>query len=204
MKRIEIRSCNPGASRLGLDLRGGKRPAARPIIRGYAAVYDSLSSPIGGRFVERIAPGAFAAVLKRYPDVRALVDHDPSKILGRTKAGTLRLTSDAHGLAVEIHPPETTVAETIIEALRRGDVDQMSFGFAAIKDEWAEVKYDGATWPCRTLLDLDLFDVSIVTFPAYESTSVGLGDDAALARSERTVAAARAWLMRAQLLTASA
>ena len=136
-----------------------------PTIRGHAAVFNSLSEDLGG-FRERIAPGAFSGSLSG--DVRALFNHDPNYILGRTTSRTLRLVEDQRGLAVEIDPPDTQTTRHIVEAIRRGDVSQMSFGFRTRKDEWERTD-DG---DIRTLLDVELFDVSPVVFPAYPDTDV--------------------------------
>lgn len=143
-------------------------------IEGYAAVFNSESEPLdifGGVFVERIAPGAFKRSLSDGADVRALVDHDPSRIIGRRKAGTLEVREDPRGLKVSIKPPDTSAGRDLVASIRRGDVDQMSFGFRTIKDQWEE-KEDGTTE--RTLLDVDLLDVSAVTFPAYADTTIAV------------------------------
>jgi len=142
---------------------------SEPVITGYAAVFDSDSLDLGG-FVERIKEGAFARTLKEGADVRALVDHDASKIIGRNKAGTLELKEDKHGLHVRIKPPDTTSGRDIVTSIRRGDVDGMSFGFVANEYRWK----DDVTPVVRTLLDVDLFDVSVVTYPAYPDTSVAV------------------------------
>lgn len=136
-----------------------------PKIRGYAAVFNVLSEPIFG-FRERILPGAFKKSLKN--DVRALVDHDSSQIIGRTKPKTLTLREDDKGLYVEITPPDTTLGRDTVESIKRGDLDQMSFGFRTIEDVW---KTEGGN-PVRELIEVDLFDVSVVAFPAYPQTSV--------------------------------
>ena len=117
--------------------RDPKDNDARKIV-GYAAVYNSDSEPIAGMFIERIRPGAFDRAIKEKQDVRALVNHDPTLILGRTKAETLSLKSDEKGLAIEITPPDTQVARDIIESIDRGDVDQMSFAFRAQEETWIE------------------------------------------------------------------
>lgn len=142
-----------------------------PIV-GYAATFNALSENLGG-FKETIHPRAFDRALKEKQDVRALVDHDPSKIVGRTKAGTLKLNTDDHGLRVAIKPPDTSIGRDLITSIRRGDVDQMSFAFRVIEDRWtyASRSADQET-DIRELLDLDLFDVSTVTYPAYEQTEV--------------------------------
>jgi Escherichia/Staphylococcus phage prohead protease len=148
----------------GLELRSDGGTAK---IRGYAAIFNSLSVDLGG-FREKIARGAFANSLSN--DVRALVDHDPSRIIGRSKAGTLAMREDAHGLAVTITPPDTSVGRDVVESIRRGDLDQMSFGFRTITDNWHRENGENI----RELKAVELFDVSVVSFPAYEGTSVGV------------------------------
>jgi HK97 family phage prohead protease len=146
--------------------RGGKdRPTK---LTGYAALFNKETELFPG-LREKIAPGAFARTLAEKADVRALVDHDPSKILGRTKAGTLKLLQNSKGLRVEIKPGDTQAGRDILESIDRGDVDQMSFGFRMVKESW-EDHQDGTT--TRTLEDVDLFDVSAVTFPAYADTTI--------------------------------
>lgn len=144
-----------------------------PRIAGHAAVFNSDSEPIYGMFVEQIAPGAFKRAIDERQDVRALVDHDTAKVLGRTKAGTLSLREDSVGLAVEINPPETTVARDVVGLLKRGDVNQMSFGFTVKEEEFIR---GGASngMDLRIVKDVDLFEVSVVTFPAYGDTSVAV------------------------------
>ncbi|QLI80801.1 HK97 family phage prohead protease [Chitinibacter fontanus] len=136
------------------------------LIQGHAAVFDQLSEDLGG-FRERIAPGAFAKTIQKL-DQRALWNHNTDYVLGRRGAGTLRLREDSKGLAIEIDPPDTQYARDLMVSMQRGDVDQMSFAFATISDRWDKV--DGE-W-IRTLLEVDLFEVSPVTFPAYSQTDV--------------------------------
>ena len=99
--------------------------------------------------------------------MRALWDHDAKYVLGRNTAGTLALEEDARGLRIVATPPNTTWAADLMTMMKRGDVNQMSFGFYVREDEWADV--DGVL--IRTLRDVDLFDVSIVSYPAYVETS---------------------------------
>lgn len=138
---------------------------AGPVIDGYAAVFNELSLDLGG-WRERVAPGAFARSVADN-DVRALWDHDSKYVLGRNRAGTLTLEEDERGLGVEILPPGTEWAGDLLKSMKRGDVNQMSFGFYVRQDEWIEE--DGVL--VRVLRDVDLFDVSVVTFPAYTQTS---------------------------------
>lgn len=135
-------------------------------IGGYAAVYDQWSQDLGG-FVERIQPGFFAGVLDN--DVRGLWQHDPSYVMGRTTNGTLELWEDDIGLAYRITPPDTQWARDAVTSIRRGDVNQTSFGFA-VRDELWEPQPNGPAR--RTLVTAKaLYDVSPVTFPAYPQTS---------------------------------
>lgn len=138
-------------------------------IVGHAAVFNKLSVDLFG-FREKIAPGAFADAVKE-DDVRALFNHNPDYVLGRNKAGTLRLSEDNVGLAIEIDPPDTQIARDLMTSIGRGDITQMSFGFQLVADEWDHT--DRAN-PIRTLKKVRLFDVSPVTYPAYEDTDVEL------------------------------
>lgn len=155
---------------LSREMRIKRNDAGQPVMEGYAAVFNSLSQDLGG-FKEKIALGAFAAELASEPDVRALFNHDESLILGRTKSKTLTLNEDETGLFWSCVLPGTTVARDLAESVERGDVDQCSFGFICLEDEW-ELMADGT--PLRTVKTAALFDVSAVTYPAYEATTVGL------------------------------
>lgn len=136
-------------------------------IVGYAAVFSSLSEELYG-FREMVMPGAFDRALKEKHDVRALVNHDENQILGRTKAGTLKLSVDKRGLKAEIEPPDTQAARDAVTSVKRGDLDGMSFAFRTLTDAWRT--QDGEQ--IRELLDLELVDVSVVAFPAYPATTV--------------------------------
>lgn len=160
---VEVRNSDMQVSNLRVEEYEGN---GTPTIVGYAAVYNSMSEDLGG-FREEIAPGAFTRALSEQHDVRALVDHDASKIIGRSTAGTLRMQEDHHGLRVEIDTADTTAGRDIMESLSRGDVTGMSFGFTVKSDEWRTL--DGED--IRTLRDLDLFDVSVVSYPAYSASS---------------------------------
>lgn len=137
----------------------------KPVIRGYAAVFNELSEDLGG-FREIIAPGAFKGAGER--DVRALWNHDSNLVIGRRGAGTLRLIEDDRGLLVEIDPPAS--AGWMLESIRRGDVTQMSFGFRTLRDDWDY--RDGGV--IRTLELVELIEVSPVAFPAYPHTEAAL------------------------------
>lgn len=138
-------------------------------LKGYAAVYNTWSPEMYG-FRERIADGAFNRAIAEKQDVRALWNHDSNLVLGRTTNNTLELKSDEKGLLVDITPPDTQWGKDALVSIKRGDVDQMSFQFRIKKDEW---EYDEENdIVSRTILDVDLFDVSPTTFPAYSQTSI--------------------------------
>ncbi len=141
---------------------------------GYASVFvDSdgraaLSENLGG-FREKIDPKAFDSVLDN--DVRALFNHDPNLILGRTTAGTLKLSVDERGLKYSFTAPDTSYGRDLMISLERGDVSQSSFGFIVEEDSWDEDS-EGAT--IRTIKKVGrLLDVSPVTYPAYPDAQVG-------------------------------
>lgn len=135
---------------------------------GYAAVFGEVAD-IGGYFHEVIARGAFANTVKT-ADVRAYFDHDRGRVLGRTSAGTLRLAEDTKGLAVEIDLPDTSDGRDVRELIARGDITGMSFGFRVMRQEWDET----VDPPKRTILEVELMEVSIVSEPAYDGTSAAL------------------------------
>jgi HK97 family phage prohead protease len=156
ISKLEVRSAETGPPRLV----------------GYAAKFDSWSEDLGG-FRERIKPGAFDRALAGEHDVRALINHDSNLILGRSRSGTLRLSSDEVGLRMELDLPDTQVARDLSTSIQRGDIDQMSFGFM--------VDRGGSLWDLdaepveRTITEVSqLLDVSVVTFPAYPQTEVAL------------------------------
>jgi HK97 family phage prohead protease len=136
------------------------------MIEGYAAVFNEWSEDLGG-FRERIRPGAFARTI-READVRGLWQHDPNFVLGRNLAGTLELLEDNHGLQYRITPPDAQWARDALVTMRRGDVNQSSFAFEAVLNEWGEAA-DG--FITRELIEVKLYDVSPVTYPAYPQTS---------------------------------
>ena len=149
IKDVEARQAEDGTMRLS----------------GYAAVFNDDSVPLP--FIERIAPGAFRKTLSETPDVRLLINHEGLP-LARTKNGTLRLTEDQTGLYMDADLPDTQAARDLYTLVERGDVDQMSFAFRVIRQKWNEGRTE------RTLTELSLADgdVSVVTYPAYPTTSV--------------------------------
>ncbi len=144
------------------------RTAGPGIVAGYAAVFNTPSLPVSdGRhssFEEvDFRRGAFSRSLAEN-DVRALFSHDESKVLGRTKAGTLSLHEDAIGLRAKINLPDTTLGRDVHQSVLRGDISGMSFAFTIRKDNWTSSSQ-------RELLDVNLREISLVAWPAYEATT---------------------------------
>jgi uncharacterized protein len=137
---------------------------------GHAAVFNE-ETRIGSYFREKIAPGAFTESVQK-DDIRALFNHDANFVLGRNRAGTLKLSEDDKGLAIEIDPPDTSFARDLAVSMGRGDITQMSFAFQVLGDEWEEGEKDGLD--LRTITKVKLYDVSPVTYPAYDGTDIAL------------------------------
>ncbi|MEP4260262.1 MAG: HK97 family phage prohead protease [Rhizobiaceae bacterium] len=133
-------------------------------LEGYAALFGT-EARIGGDLVETIAPGAFTSTLATRKDILALVDHDPARVLARTKSGTLRLSEDSRGLAFDLDVPDTQAGRDVLALAERGDLGGMSFGFTATDDN--------VTGNRRELRAVDLYEISVVAaFPAYADTVV--------------------------------
>ena len=149
----------------------GEIRAAEGQIEGYAAVFNQVAEIWPG-FREVIRPGAFARAIEEGADVRALWNHDPNYVLGRRGSGTLAVNEDEHGLRYVVRPPRAQWAEDLQETIGRGDVNRSSFAFIVRLERWTQDVENG--FSLRELLDVDVIDVSPVTYPAYEGTSVGL------------------------------
>lgn len=146
-----------------------------PDLVGHAAVFDQ---PIDFRwFTESIAPGAFTEALKRGDDTRALFNHDPNLILGRSPK-TLSMEEDETGLFVRISPPDTQLGRDMVTWINRGDISQMSFAFIPEKEEFDDS--EDRDKPHFTVTQVRLFDVSPVTYPAYPTTDIGVDEARAL------------------------
>lgn len=153
-----------------LEMRG--KPGAGAVLAGYVAVFDQPSAVLwdfrSGHFVERIDGRAFNKTIHE-ADVKALRNHDPNLIVGRSKAGVgnIRFLPDSTGLYHELEVPDTATARSLYEDVQHGLIDQMSFAFRAIEDDWdSEAKV-----PERRLLEVALEDISYVAFPAYPQTT---------------------------------
>lgn len=153
------------------EIRAESTADGRTILRGLAAPFDTLSGAIseeGRTFRELIRPGAFARSLAARPVV-ALAGHRTWPPLGSTRAGTLALRETDRGLEFELDPPATETGREVIEAARRGDLGGMSFGFNPANDGESWEQRDGM--PLHVLREVELYEISFVTWPAYPRTN---------------------------------
>ena len=167
MKRPLYMRNNPNAEVRTFDVQDLelRMDDEKPTVVGYGAVFNSMSNDLGG-FREFISPNAFEGRLE--DDVRFLVNHDANLVLARTTNGTLRLSVDEKGLRYEADMPNTSTARDLMELLKNGTISQSSFAFTVEEDSW-EIK-DGMN--IRTIDKVSqLYDVSSVTYPAYNSAS---------------------------------
>jgi len=156
-------------------------------IKGYAVVYNSLSEPLNFgnySFREKILPGAFDRVLSEERDIKCLFNHDKNKVIGRTTNNTLQLRSDEKGLYFECeYNPEITWQNDLVKSMKRGDIDQCSFAFTIDSKGKKEttVENDSEVNTLREISEIkDLYEVSVVTFPAYKETEAYARDCQAL------------------------
>lgn len=163
---VEIREIRSAAKPIELRAEPGDEVIS---VAGYAAVFGERAN-ILDIFEEVIAPGAFDEALQRGDDTVFLVNHRDLP-LARTSSGTLKLTADARGLKVEtdLDGSDPDVAR-VVPKMQRGDLSKMSFAFRATREEWD----DSGEIPLRTIKEVELYDVSIVTDPAYQGTEIGL------------------------------
>lgn len=159
----------------GIELRDHAENGPGMSFRGYAAVFNSDSEPLP--FIEQVAPGAFRRSLNARNNVRMLLNHDTSRVLGATRSKTLRLSEDSTGLLVDADLPPTSYGRDLSISMQRGDIESMSFGFSVPPkgDTWSE---DGQR---RTLTEVRLHEVSVVTFPAYAASTATVRSFDALA-----------------------
>jgi uncharacterized protein len=144
-------------------------------LTGYAAVFNSPSSPLASKklgFIEILKPGCFARALAQNQDVRALVNHNPDLIVGRTASGTLKLAEDSVGLRFDLDVAPTSAGNDLLALVNRQDLSQCSFSFVAKGQQWDKSK----AVPVRSITDCDLLDISVVTYPVYDATAVQTND----------------------------
>lgn len=165
MPEIKRLRCNAPEFRVTRD----ENSEGLPAITGYAAVFNEITDL--GMFRESISPGAFEETLKAKDDVRALFNHDPNLVLGRSTSGTLELKEDKKGLYSRIIPPDTALGRDLVQLIERGDISQMSFGFWIEAEEVVREEGEKTHFIIKRA---KLFDVSPVTFPAYPQTEVDI------------------------------
>ncbi|MEM9019946.1 MAG: HK97 family phage prohead protease [Planctomycetota bacterium] len=171
MSKIERRNL------FGQEARAEGEGESRRIV-GYGAVFYRRGDPgtqyqLWSGAVERILPGAFDKTLKD-DDIRGLFNHSPSLLLARNTSGTMQLGVDARGLRYDMQPGKTSTASDVIEYLDRGDVSGSSIGFRAVEVDWTEEEIEGVKIDVRNLIEIKLFDVGPVTFPAYTGTDAAM------------------------------
>ena len=160
------------------EIRSALLQAENQKLVGYVVEWNSRSEPLFD-FVEQFAVNAFSQSLASDQDVRALFEHDHTKLLGRTRAGTLSLTEDSIGLRFELTPPDTTLGRDLLVSVERGDISGMSFGFRTLNDNW-----DFEQTPIlRTVNSAELVEITVTSMPAYTESSVQI--------AKRSMAAAR-------------
>ncbi|QGM80718.1 HK97 family phage prohead protease [Otariodibacter oris] len=156
MKDLEIRS-----SILTADNENKK-------LVGYVVQWNKDSEVLWGEFVERFSPNAFSDSLRAGKDIRALFEHDHTKLLGRTSSGTLKLEEDDIGLRFELYPPDTQTGRDLLISVERGDIRGMSFGFLTQQNEW-----DFSVEPnLRTVQKAELIEITVTSVPAYPDSSL--------------------------------
>lgn len=180
------------AAQSGITVERNPAAAGEFKLRGYAAVFNSLSEDLGD-FKEIIKPGAFAKHLATKPDIVALFNHDANHLLGRTTSGTLRVWEDATGLGYEVTLSDVSVAHRDLYALvKRGDVSASSFAFRVVQDQWTRERgYD-----LRRLQEVTVHDVSPVVSPAYAAATVGARTTAPLPSAPAARLTARQWQLK--------
>ncbi len=176
MKQRETRSIRAA------QLECRKLPDGTLQVSGYAIRFNEPSAMLDG-FTEVCNPQMLTRTLKENPDILLLRDHDSSKLLARTKPGTLQLTVDGQGLRFVANMQPTDIAADTWQNLKAGNLDGCSFGFRCVEEDWSTTA-DGA--PLRTLLDVDLWEISICSWPAYPTTSAEARSRAAELRSAST------------------
>lgn len=162
-----------------METRDATTEQAGQVIRGYAALYD-VPTNVAGYYIERIAPGAFSETIANN-DVLALISHDWGRVIGRQSAGTLRLKDTPLGLHFELDADLTTPSgQEIFGNVRRRDVKGCSFGFYVLREDWDDSGDDLV----RTIQEIDLLEISILSRPQYETTSAWVSSRASITNSD--------------------
>lgn len=187
MPDLETRSLP--LDQIAVEVRQDDGEEGPKAISWYPALFDTLSEDLGG-FKERIGRRAFTQTLQEH-DVRALVNHDPNQILSRTSRGTLGLHVDQRGLHAETQIPQTSYASDLLENIRNGNISGGSFAFVSTRDDWQLEDVEGVETLVRTVKEARLYDVALVTYPAYPATE-GSASLRSLAEAKREELTAQA------------
>lgn len=174
---------------MSIEIREDTTNPESMAIKGYVVKFDDRSHLLYDEWYERVSKGAFAKSLEQNT-IKALWNHNSDIVLGSTKSRTLILEEDDVGLRFELELPNSSQAKDIYESIRRGDVDGVSFGFYVRDngDKWEYLKEEDVYE--RTLLDIDLIEISPTPFPAYPTSEVGkrsLEDNNLKTREERVL-----------------
>lgn len=155
----------------GIEVRAQTEENEAIGFTGHASVFNSRALISGwmGEWIEEVAPGAFRKTISE-ADIRMLINHDENLLLARNRAGTLRLKEDKIGLATDADMAPTSYALDLAISLGRGDISQMSIAFEVVKETW---DYDSEPM-VRTIEEIRLWDVSVVTYPAFTETDASL------------------------------
>jgi Escherichia/Staphylococcus phage prohead protease len=140
-------------------------------LKGYAAKFNSRSVDLGG-FVEQLMPGCFAESLSAGEEIRALLDHDHTKILARRSNGSLRISEDSVGLGVDFDVPATSYGDDLLACVDAGLIAGMSFGMYCMEDRWQDLQENGKPVKLRSVTRADLFEITATSLPAYPSTTL--------------------------------
>jgi HK97 family phage prohead protease len=152
-----------------------RKAASGRTLRGYAAKFSERSVPLpgaGGVFIEQLAPGCFSECLAGDGEIRALVDHDHTKILARRSNGSLRISEDSVGLAVQFDVPNTTWGNDLLACVDSGLIRGMSFQMWILNDSWGKTVVDGKELALRTVQKAYIDEVTCTSMPAYPSTTL--------------------------------
>ena len=166
MKKKLIKELNKRDLKTSFTITREEQNLNEMFIEGYFALYEQETELFQNSY-EIITKGAFNNTLGN--DIRALWNHSTQYVLGRNKSGTLEIKEDDKGLFGIIRLPQTQYAQDLYNLVQRGDVDQCSFGFNIISEDLEELANGGYRWRIN---EIDLHEISVVTFPAYENTSV--------------------------------
>jgi HK97 family phage prohead protease len=164
-------STTPRRKELRFNAELRKSATGSRTLKGYAARFNSRSVDLGG-FVEQLMPGCFAESLAAGDEIRALLDHDHTKILARRSNGSLRISEDSVGLGVDFDVPATSYGDDLLACVDAGLIAGMSFGMYCMEDRWQDLQENGQAIKLRSVTRAEVFEVTATSIPAYPSTTL--------------------------------